>query len=116
MHELPIVKEVLKTVLRVAQEEKASKILKVTLEVGDMHDLVDEWVKKYFVFASRGTVAEGARIEIRRLPVICRCKACEELFVAHFRRIDSVVCPVCHCDSFSFVSGDELRIEKVEYS
>ena len=115
MHELPIVKEVLKAVLRVAEEEKATKILKVTLEIGDMHDLIDEWVIKYFVFASKGTPAEGARMEIRRLPVICRCKTCQELFTARFRQINTVKCPVCGSESFSFVSGDELRIDQVEF-
>lgn len=116
MHELPIVKQVLKTVLQVAEEEHASRVLKVTLTIGEMHDLIDEWVRKYFVYASIGTLAEGAQLEITRLPVICRCSSCSEFYVAHLRESDTLKCPVCGSEKYSFISGDELRIEEVEYT
>lgn len=114
MHELPVVREVLKTVLRYAEEDGAGQILRVYLVIGDMHDLIDEWVVKYFAFASRGTIAEGAEVIIERPPVVCRCNICQEYFIMHLRTCDQTGCPVCGSESFSLCSGDEFMIKGVE--
>jgi len=114
MHELPIVQSILKTVLQSAKRENARRILSVGLAIGDLHDLIPEWVEKYFVYASRGTIAEGASLHIERIPVILRCSACKEHFSVSVYRDDLVKCPVCGGYDAAIVMGQELDIINIE--
>ena len=115
MHELPIVKGILEAVIEYATENHAAKVSKVVLTVGSLHDLIPEWVQKYFRFASSGTIAEEAIIVINKTPIICRCKACECNFVFHLSaQPEQQHCPECGSKDFVLVSGRELIIQKIE--
>lgn len=117
MHELPIVKSVLETALRYAEEENATRIHKIVLVVGEMHDLVPEWVDKFFRFAAKGSIAEGGKIEIESLPIICHCKTCQENYILHTRGPEEeMCCPVCGSTEADRVSGDEFLIREIEVS
>ena len=113
MHELPIVKEVLSTVLEYARANHAARVDTVVLEVGELHDLVPEWVEKFFRFASRGTIAEGAQVRIERPPLICRCSGCREHFILHLRDGSEWRCPVCGGDDFAMLTGGEFSIKEI---
>ena len=114
MHELPIVKEILNIALRYAEENHAGAIRTIQLEIGELHDLVPEWVEKFFRFASKGTIAERAEIQIRWYPVIGRCTSCGECSVLHLRTGDELCCPLCAGKEFQIVSGKEFQISKIE--
>lgn len=115
MHELPIIKKVLATTLRYAQENEAKKVVSVTLEVGETHDLIADLVMKYFHYASRNTIAKDAELIYHTLPIVCQCGQCSEHFVFHLRSgIRTEFCPVCGSDSFTFVSGNEFFIDNIE--
>lgn len=115
MHELPVIKKVLAQTLLYAQEHGAKKVVSVTLEVGETHDLVAELVIKYFHFASKGTIAEDAELIYHPLPIICKCNACQEHFVFHLRTGPRTeCCPECESDNFTFVSGKELFIDNIQ--
>lgn len=117
MHELPIVKAVLETVLLYAEEQQAKKIHKVILSVGQMHDLVPEWVDKFFRYASKGTPAAEAAIEIESIPVICRCGQCRENYLLHLHGPeDQMCCPICRSADAEMLSGNELLIKEIEVS
>lgn len=117
MHELPIVKSVLEAALRYAKQQNAQHIHKVVLTVGKMHDLVPEWVDKFYRFAAKGTIAEGGYIEIESLPVICRCKNCKENYILHLHGPEeSMGCPVCGSHEADKLSGDEFLIKEIEVS
>jgi len=114
MHELPIVKQILSIVLRHAEENQAKKVTAVVLEIGEMHDLQAEWVERFFTFASRGTIAEGASIKVEKLPIICHCSKCNENFVLPLRTSDNLTCSVCGSDKFTPLTGKELFIKELE--
>lgn len=115
MHELPIVKAVLEAALRHAEEQQAKKIHKVVLSVGQMHDLVPEWADKFFRFASQGTIAAEAVIEIESIPIICRCGQCQENYLLHIHGPeDQMCCPLCRSADARMLSGNELLIKEIE--
>lgn len=114
MHELPIVMEVLEIALQYAKEEQAVKINKVSLMIGELHDLIPEWVEKFFRFASRGTIAQDASLIIKQLPAVCLCSQCKEHFVLHKQAPQPWTCPVCGDESFTILSGKEFSIEQIE--
>lgn len=110
---MPIVRNVLETAVRYAEDAQASKIISIHLVVGELHDLVDGLVQKYFGYASRGTMAEHAHIIINRTPAVCRCAECQENFAVHIHETDRVCCPVCGGKSFSIVMGNEFIIKEI---
>ncbi len=115
MHELPIVKKITEYVLHYAEQEEATRVRGVWLEIGSLHDLIDEWVIKYFAFATKNTIAEGADLHITRTPVICKCKACGEYFTVDIKQYDAVgACPVCQSADYDFTCGNELMIQRIE--
>lgn len=114
MHELPIVQKVVETVLEYAKQEKALAVRRVNLEIGSLHDLMEDWVKKYFRFITKETVAENAELNILRTPVICQCKVCNEKFTVNVKNIMDVQCPTCENENYRILFGNELLIQSIE--
>jgi len=115
MHELPIIKKVLATALRYAQDNGAEKVVSVTLKVGETHDLIEDIVIKYFHYASRNTIAEEADLIYHALPIICQCGQCKDAFVFHLRSGPRTeCCPECGSKDFTFVSGNEFYIDNIK--
>lgn len=89
----------------------AKKIGKISLVIGEMSGIVDESVNFYFGFISKGTIAEGATLEFKRVPMTARCRDCHNEFTPD--EFDWS-CPKCKGSSLEIIAGDELRIESIE--
>jgi len=114
MHELPVTENILKVVLRHAEEAKAEKIVSVSLRIGELSDIIEEWLQRYFDYLSKDTPAEGAALRIERVPVIFRCEGCGESFPVKVREVREIVCPSCGGGKAAFVSGREFFIKNIE--
>ena len=114
MHELPIVQQILSTVLKHAAGQNVAKIAIIHLEVGELSDLENEWIQRYFDYLSKETPAEGARLEIQRIPIRLQCGKCSKIYVVEKNNIDKAVCPDCGEKGGSLVSGREYYIKSME--
>ncbi|MBU1184216.1 MAG: hydrogenase maturation nickel metallochaperone HypA [Proteobacteria bacterium] len=114
MHELAVTESILQVVLRHASAGGASKVVSVGLRIGEVSDLVDEWVQRYFDHLSRGTIAEGAVVRIERSPAMFRCGACGHSFPADPRTREAMRCPLCASEETTFVSGREYLVQQIE--
>jgi hydrogenase nickel incorporation protein HypA/HybF len=114
MHELPVTQSILDIVLKHAAKNQVTKIHAINLSVGELSDLQDEWIQRYFDYISKGTLAEGAKLVIERIPVKFRCTACSEEFQANVREMKDISCPSCGKNDLSLVSGREYYIKSME--
>jgi hydrogenase nickel incorporation protein HypA/HybF len=114
MHELPIVKSIFDICVKHATANNAKKILSVTLKVGEISDLQDQWIQRYFDFLSKGTIVEGAKLIIKRVPLVMRCKQCSESFQVNIKEGRQVECPKCMGNKLAYVSGKEYIVESLE--
>lgn len=114
MHELAVTESILQVVLRHARAGGASKVVSVGLRIGEVSDLLDEWVQRYFDHLSRGTIAEGAVVRIERSPAMFRCGDCGNLFPADPRQREEVRCGRCASEKTFFVSGREYLVQQIE--
>jgi len=114
MHELPIVKSIFDICIKHATANNANKILSVTLKVGEISDLQDQWIQRYFDFLSKGTIVEGAKLIIKRVPLVMRCKLCSESFQVNINERKQVECPRCKGTKLAYVSGREYIVENLE--
>ena len=76
MHEFSIVSHLLEAVETQAHQLEANRVLAINLVVGERSGLVDESLNFYFDMLAPGTVAEGARLNVRRTSMRFKCQQC----------------------------------------
>jgi len=114
MHELPVTESILNIALKHAHANKVHKVLSISLRVGEMSDLEDEWIQRYFDYLSKDTVAEGAKLKIERVPVTLKCDQCQNIYAIRIREQKDPVCPTCGNTKGTLVSGREYYIKDME--
>lgn len=64
MHELSLIKDLIRKISTIAHEQHASKVLSVTVKLGALSHISPDHFREHFNHATRGTVAEEARLNI----------------------------------------------------
>lgn len=67
MHELSLMADLMRKIEAAAQKHGASKVVGVKVQLGALAPLSAEHFREHFEWAARGTLAEGARLEIEAL-------------------------------------------------
>lgn len=114
MHELPVVETILETCLKHAQKYNAGQVRTIFLEVGNLSDLEDKWMQHFFDYVSKGTIAQGAKLDITRIPVGLKCAACGHCYTVKTRDRIETPCPECQHGESTIVSGHEYFISNME--
>jgi hydrogenase nickel incorporation protein HypA/HybF len=108
VHELSLSSAIVNTVEKHAG---GRRVALVSVRVGRLRQVVPDTLEFYFEFVSRGTVCEGAQLELEVVEAALRCESCEhgwELDVPAFR------CPECGSGEVSIGSGQEFEVESIE--
>ncbi|HXF92488.1 MAG TPA: hydrogenase maturation nickel metallochaperone HypA [Nitrospiraceae bacterium] len=95
MHERALFEQVVKMVEAAVKGQEPVGLLTIRLKVSalsHLHDLDPSWIKSAFAEAARGTVAEGAMIEMMRVPVRTWCGRCG---TGDVWRGDPLICRSC---------------------
>lgn len=114
MHELAVTKNIVEVVVRKAQEQGASRVVSVRLIVGKMRNFEREWVQRYFDRFAKGTLAEGAVLEIDYVPIVFYCHDCGATFQLEMGTGQRMRCASCGSDDYNMVTGGELLIKEME--
>lgn len=111
MHEFSLIDELMKTLFASARENGIVKITRVSLVVGEAYGALPDALKFAFEVLSSGTPAEGAVLDIKEDPVVCRCRECQ---ISFRWRDSSWKCPGCGSLSAGVISGRGIYIEYFE--
>ena len=111
MHELAVTESILQIVTEHAERAGAERVSDIYLVIGDMSSFVDDSIQFYFDALSPGTVAEGAALHFRRIPIRFRCRACGHEFEPD--RLDWR-CPECEALGGDVIAGKEFYVESIE--
>lgn len=114
MHELPITKNIFQIVFKHARANNVKRVMSVNLEIGALSDLQSEWVQRYFDHLSRGTLVEGAKLKINRVPAVFRCNRCGRSFEINSLLEEDLSCEQCHSREVTLVSGREYHVKDME--
>jgi len=128
LHELSTTKSILDTVLSVAKEHHAGKVLEVNLEIGDLTFLNMDQIKFWFEILSEDTIVKGAVLNINKVPIKVKCLDCsyegetgyfgEEMhsleLLSNF--IPPLKCKHCGSINISVTSGKECMIKNIKLS
>ena len=116
MHELSVTESILNIVLKHAQTNGAEKIIAISLKIGELSELVGDCIQHYFDYMSKGTIAEGAKIDVERSPIIFQCRDCQRTFEVSLRDTKDFACTNCGRSNVSLLSGREFYIKDITIS
>ncbi|MEZ6002805.1 MAG: hydrogenase maturation nickel metallochaperone HypA [Planctomycetota bacterium] len=111
MHEMSLCESILQVIESQAQASAFQRVLLVRLEVGVLAGV--EWPAMEFGWevVTRGTLADGARLERIEVPGSAWCFACAES--VPISRIGES-CPKCGGFQLQVGTGEELRIKDLQ--
>ena len=111
MHELAVTESILKICKDEQRKNSFNKINEIRIRIGELTGLVPDCIDYYFEVISKGTIGEGAKITVEKLPIIIECKEC-----LYKSEIDSGIysCPKCNSFRISIINGKEFYIDSLE--
>lgn len=111
MHELAITEGIIAAAVPEAERHGAKKILEIRLKIGELSGVLPECIQEYFNIVSCGTIAEGARLAVEKIPITVKCLTCEKESVIGLKKIR---CPHCGGAEIKIISGREYFVDSLE--
>lgn len=111
MHELSITESILKIAVEEGKAHNAKKVTGINIKMGVMSDLLPECINYYFDIISKDTIAEGAVINIEKVPLKIKCFDCNSISSINER---SFRCPECGSQNIKMLHGNEFYIDSLE--
>ncbi len=111
MHEISLCEGVLQILEDHAQRQGFDKVKTVWLEIGGLSGVEVEAMRFGFDAVMRGTLADGAGLEIVEIPGHAWCMQCSTTV-----RVNQLfdACPECGSYQLQVTGGDEMKIKEVE--
>jgi len=111
MHELSVTENIIKICSEEAVKNNAKVVKEIRILVGDLTGLIPDSISYYFSIASKGSIVEGAKLKITKVPLKILCNECKSTSVVN-RGI--FTCPICDSSNFKLLNGNEFQIESME--
>jgi hydrogenase nickel incorporation protein HypA/HybF len=111
MHELALCQSVVESLRQQARIHGFERITTVRLEIGALSCVSAEAIEFCFSAVTHGTLADGARLELVRLPGEAWCLDCS-LSLTLDERYQP--CPHCGGHRLRVTQGEEMRIKELE--
>ena len=111
MHEMSLAEGVLQLIEDAARQQAFSTVSTVWLEIGQLSGVEPEALAFCFDAVTRGSIAQGARLEIIRLPGTGWCMACAQTVP-----MNEVFgeCPLCGSPQVQVTGGTEMRVKELD--
>jgi hydrogenase nickel incorporation protein HypA/HybF len=100
----------LRIVADAAARNAAARVHTVWVELGALAHVEPQALRFCFDAVARGTVAEGAALEIATTPGVAWCMPCAAQ-VALARLGDA--CPICGSHQLQVIAGEEMRVKEI---
>ncbi len=113
MHEMSYVVRFVNDALEALKDEKEKpSVDKVCVSVGEMTDVLPEYLHKYYPQAVKETLLEGSDLEVEMIPVRVVCGGCGSEY--HPCRENKYLCPSCGDGNGKVIAGRDVVLERIE--
>jgi hydrogenase nickel incorporation protein HypA/HybF len=111
VHEMSLSQGVVDAIEAAARREGFARVRTVWLEIGRLAPVEQEAMRFCFDVVTRGSCAEGARLEIVATPGRAWCLQCSDTVA-----IDDPVaaCPLCGSYQIQVTGGRDMRVKELE--
>jgi len=120
MHEFSVSSDIVKAVLDTAEKNNGKKVLSVQLEIGELTLLNVEQVTFWIHELFKGSMAEGAKVQIKTVKARIKCGTCgynggrTSDQKGNFRHLISYSCPKCGSFEIKIEKGRECNLRKIQ--
>lgn len=115
MHELGIMKHVVKAVFEAADTANASSVKRVNLMIGELRNFQQKWVQFYYDMLAEGSSVEGAEVVVEYVPATACCLDCGDIFRVDIHASEkNICCPSCRSLDYEFCTGNEMILKSIE--
>ncbi len=113
MHELGVVFHVIKKVEEVAKENDITEIKSVTLEVGEVSTVIEDYLRKCWKWSveKKSELLKETELIVEKISAVTFCEECEKTYatVEHGK-----ICPHCGSARTYLLTGNEFNIKEIE--
>jgi hydrogenase nickel incorporation protein HypA/HybF len=111
MHEMSLCQGMLELIEDAARRDGFDRVRTVWLEIGRLASVETEALRFCFDVVTRGSCADGARLEIEHVPGQAWCLACDGSVLIETALAD---CPRCGSARLQVTGGSEMRVKELE--
>ena len=110
MHEIGIVRQIVRTVTDFAQTNGIGEIAEVVVDCGELSLVIPKYLKDLYPAVVEGTILEHAELIVEETPGLAECDDCDEIFnvVEH-----KGYCPSCGSFNKTVLSGKDFTIREI---
>ena len=110
MHEIGIVRQIVRTVTDFAQANGIEQIAEVVVDCGELSLVIPKYLQDIYPVVTEGTLLEGTKLLVNEIPGMAECDACDEIFnvVEH-----KGYCPNCGSFNKTVLSGRDCTIREI---
>ncbi len=113
MHEVSVMQSAMEIAEEHAKAQGAQQIHRVVMRVGTLAGVVPDSLMFAFDIVTKGTMAEGGKLEIETVQALCHCTACGSEFEPKDFFYE---CPRCGSLAVELKKGKELELAYLEVS
>jgi hydrogenase nickel incorporation protein HypA/HybF len=122
VHEFSAACSIVDTAVQAAEENRATKVTVVHVNVGEFTFLISEQLEFNFEIASKNTILEGAELAIHRVPGRLRCTDCghegpaavDSNLPPQIAMFSPMKCAECGSSNTTISGGKEFIITSIE--
>ena len=110
MHEIGVVRQVVRTVEDFAKENDITEIAEIVLDIGELSLIIPKYVEDIYPIATEGSILEKAKLTMNVIPGMAECDDCDEIFnvIEH-----EGYCPKCGSFEKSILTGTDFTIKEI---
>ena len=111
MHELTLAKGIIQIVESEAKKHGFTKVLEISLCIGEYSGIVPDCLREFFPLAAEGTPAQGAALRIESVPAAFQCLDC-----GYEGPVDrkEACCPRCKSSAIKLTAGREFYVANLK--
>ncbi|MFO8018353.1 MAG: hydrogenase maturation nickel metallochaperone HypA [Promethearchaeia archaeon] len=119
MHEFAFAYNIFQVAESTAKKYNAKRITKVYLEIGELTLIVPELLKQSFEMATKGSIAEGAELEIEFTPGKIKCNDCGKVSVVDITKeakltgLQLFSCKHCGSKDSEIIEGKKANVKNI---
>ncbi len=112
MHELGVVFHVIKMVEEVAADNNLTEVESVTLEIGEVSGIIEEYLQKCWNWAvvKKSDILRNSKLIVEEIPAVTFCEECAQTYeTVKYGKI----CPYCESQKTYLQQGNEFSIKEI---
>ena len=110
MHEIGLLRSLVRTVTDFAAENGVSDIREVIVDCGELSLVIPEYLEELYPVAAKNSILQNAKLSINMIPGLAECDDCDEIFnvIEH-----KGYCPSCGSFNKTVLSGKDFTVREI---